>query len=82
MNRENVVPFISSTQGALARRGAPDKSRTPAKPRKISPMVDVECPLCGAVLFVDAASVLARPEILCAGCDSTISLDRGEAAAD
>ena len=76
MNRENVVPFISSARGALARRGAPDKSR------KNVPMVDVECPRCGAVLCVDAASLLARPEILCAGCDSTISFDRGEAAAD
>ncbi|HYK41281.1 MAG TPA: hypothetical protein VE007_02755 [Thermoanaerobaculia bacterium] len=78
MNRENVVPFISSEHGALARRGAPDKSRRPDKWRKLAPMVDVECPLCGATLFVDAASVLARPEILCAGCDSTISVERGE----
>ncbi|HEY6050973.1 MAG TPA: hypothetical protein VIZ58_06970 [Thermoanaerobaculia bacterium] len=76
MNRENVVPFISPPRGALARRGAPDKSR------RVPPMADVECPRCAAVLCVDAASLLARPEILCAGCDSTISLDWGEAAAD
>ncbi len=76
MNRENVVPFVSSARGALARRGAPDKSR------RMPPMVDVECPRCAAVLYVDAASLLARPEILCAGCDSTISFDQGEAAAD
>jgi hypothetical protein len=76
VNRENVVPFVSSTRGALARRGAPDKSR------RIPPMVDVECPRCGAVLCVDAASLLVRPEILCAGCDSSFSPTWGEAAAD
>jgi hypothetical protein len=45
-------------------------------------MVDVECPRCAAVLCVDAASLLVKPEILCAGCDSSFSPEWGEAAAD
>ena len=41
-----------------------------------------ECPRCAAVLCVDAASLLVKPEILCAGCDSSFSPEWGEAAAD
>ena len=76
MNRENVVPFVSSARGTLARRGAPDKAR------RIVPTVDVECPHCAAVLSVDAASLRTNPEILCAGCDETFSLERGKVAGD
>ena len=78
MNRHNVVPFASSPRGALARRGAPDKSRSP---RVVSP-VEVECPHCAAVLCFDAGILSTEPEILCAGCDESFSLCRGEAAVD
>lgn len=73
MNRENVVSFASSARCALARRGAPDKARA---------SVDVECPRCAAVLCVDARILAADPELLCAGCDESFTLYRGEAAAD
>lgn len=78
MNRQNVVPFASSPRAALARRGAPDKARAP----RAAATVEVECPRCAAVLCFDAGILATDPEILCAGCDETFSLYRGEAAAD
>jgi hypothetical protein len=80
VNRHNVVPFASSPRGALARRGAPDKARSP---RIVSLReVEVECPHCAMVLSFDAGILATDPEILCAGCDESFSLYRGEAAAD
>lgn len=76
MNRENVVPFDSSARSALARRGAPDKARA------LRATVDIECPHCAAVLCLDAGVLATDPEILCAGCDESFVLYRGEAAAD
>ena len=78
MNRNNVVPFTSSARGALARRGAPDKTRS----RELHATVEIECPWCAAVLCVEAAVLATDPEILCAGCDRTFSPLPGEAAAD
>ena len=76
MNRDNVVPFVSAARAALARRGAPDKARTRTAP------VEVECPRCATVLRLDAGLLAMDPEILCAACDTSFSLFRGEAAAD
>jgi hypothetical protein len=80
VNRQNVVPFASSARGALARRGAPDKARLPQAGGRAR--VDLECPRCSAILRVDAVLLATDPEILCAGCDESFSLYRGEAAAD
>jgi hypothetical protein len=52
----------------MARRGAPDKTQ----PR--SDTVEVECPFCAAVLCLEAGAMAMRPEVLCAGCDTTIPL--------
>lgn len=76
MNRDNVVPFASAARAALARRGAPDKARTRSAP------VEVECPRCAAVLRLDPGMIAMDPEILCAACDTSFLLFRGEAAAD
>lgn len=75
MNRDNVVPFVAPSRGALARRGAPDKSR-------VALWIEIECPRCAAVLCVDGPALASDPEILCSGCDESFSLVRGEAVAD
>jgi nitrite reductase/ring-hydroxylating ferredoxin subunit len=76
VNRDNVVPFVSSTRGALARRGAPDKSRV--APRRL----DVECPNCAAVFSLETGIVARGPKVLCEACEARLILTRGEAAAD
>jgi nitrite reductase/ring-hydroxylating ferredoxin subunit len=76
VNRDNVVPFVSSTRGALARRGAPDKSRVMLR------RVDVECPHCAAVFSLDTGTVARDPKVLCQACEAHFTLARGEAAAD
>jgi hypothetical protein len=73
-----VVPFASSPRGALARRGAPDKARFP----RVRSTVEVECPHCAAVLCFDAGILGTDPEILCAGCDESFLVFRGEAAVE
>lgn len=78
MNRHNVVPFASSPRGALARRGAPDKARSP----RAGAALEIECPHCAAVLCLDPRILTTDREILCAGCEESFSLFRGEAAAD
>jgi hypothetical protein len=54
----------------MARRGAPDKGQAP-----LLETVEVECPFCAAVVCLDARIAALRPEVLCAGCDSTIAVD-------
>jgi hypothetical protein len=51
----------------MARRGAPDKTG-PAP----SETIEVECPSCAAIVCLEARIAAMGPEILCAGCDSTI----------
>ena len=72
MSRENVLPFDPFPRSAMARRGAPDK----AQPRPAE-TVEVECPFCAAVVCLEARVAALRPEVLCAGCDSTIAVDVG-----
>lgn len=68
MNESNVVPFRIPARGAMERRGSPDK-------RGFSDgTVEVECPECEAVLYLDAALLTLNPEVLCAGCDATVPL--------
>jgi len=70
VNRENVLPFDPFPSSGMARRGAPDKARPfPAE------TVEVECPFCAAVVCLEARIAALRPDVLCAGCDSTISVD-------
>ena len=70
MNRENVLRFDPAPRSGMARRGAPDKGQQP-----LLETVEVECPFCAAVVCLDARIAALRPEVLCAGCDSTIAVD-------
>ncbi len=67
MSEENVARFHPSPRAGMARRGAPDKTHSPR-----SETVEVECPFCAAVLCLEAGVLALRPEVLCAGCDTTI----------
>ncbi len=77
VNRENVFPFESSPRAALARRGAPDKSRAAR-----TKTVEIECPNCEAPLLLLARSFGPEPDLFCESCESSFSVFRGEAAAD
>jgi hypothetical protein len=74
VSEENVVPFHPSRRSGVARRGAPDKTQAP-----LSETVEVKCPYCAAVLCLEAGVVALRPEVLCAGCDTTIPLGGSQA---
>ncbi|MEO8430444.1 MAG: hypothetical protein ABI592_02965 [Acidobacteriota bacterium] len=71
MNRDNVVPFVSG-RNALARRGAPDKARVPVS-------IEIECPRCATLLWVEPETFAGEPEILCSGCETSFSVVPGEA---
>jgi hypothetical protein len=71
VSEQNVVRFYPSSRAGMARRGAPDKSQSP-QPET----VEVECPYCAAVLCLEAGVLALGPEVLCAGCDTTIPLAR------
>jgi hypothetical protein len=75
VNRDNVVPFEHHRRAGLARRGSPDKFRS-----AVDGAVELECPRCAAVLCLDAARVLPRPEVLCSACSSPLSLGERETA--
>lgn len=68
MNRDNVVSFDAFARGRSARRGADDKL-----PFETEEMVEVECPQCAAVLFLEVNRLSTPSEVLCAGCDATIA---------
>ena len=70
MSRENVLQFDPAPSSGMARRGAPDKGQPP-----LLETVEVECPFCAAVVCLDVRIAALRPEVLCAGCDSTITVD-------
>ena len=74
MSEENVLPFDPSPRSGMARRGAPDKTEPAALET-----LEFECPYCSAVVCLEARIAALRPEILCAGCDSTIPLGAGYA---
>jgi hypothetical protein len=73
VNRDNVVSFDAFARGRSARRGADDKLPF-EKQRK----AEVECPRCGAALFLEVGLLSVALEVLCAGCDATIAF-RAEA---
>lgn len=70
MSRENVLRFDPAPRSGMARRGAPDKGQSPPLET-----VEVECPFCAAVVCLETRVAALSPEVLCAGCDSTISVD-------
>ena len=70
MSRENVLTFDPFSRSVMARRGAPDKAQP--QPQET---VEVECPFCAAVVCLEARVAALRPDVLCAGCDSTIEVD-------
>jgi len=70
VNRENVLTFDPFSRSGMARRGAPDKTR----PQPVE-TVEVECPFCAAVVCLEARVAALCPDVLCAGCDSTIPVD-------
>jgi hypothetical protein len=72
--KDHVAPFDLPRIG-LARRGAPDKS-TASRVETVIETFEVECPQCDAVLCLDAGLLALNPEVLCAGCESTIPLAR------
>jgi hypothetical protein len=72
VSEENVLRFDPSFRSGMARRGAPDKTQ--------SQTIEVECPFCAAVLCLDASILRLRPEVLCAGCESTIPIAEHEAS--
>jgi hypothetical protein len=71
VSEENVLRFDPSSRSGMARRGAPDKTQPQS--------VEVVCPFCSAVLCLDATILRLRPEVLCAGCESTIPIAEDEA---
>ena len=75
MSEENVLRFEPSPEAGMARRGAPDK--THGRPPE---NVEVVCPFCDAVLFLEMKTLALTSDVLCAGCDTTIPLTSAETA--
>ena len=75
MSEENVLRFVPSPEAGMARRGAPDK--THGRPPE---NVEVVCPYCDAVLFLEMTTLAIATDVLCAGCDATFSLAGAETA--
>jgi ribosomal protein S27E len=71
VSEENVVRFDPSARTGMARRGAPDKTQAPPE------TMEVECPYCAAVISLETGILSLHPEVLCAGCDAEIPLDKG-----
>ena len=69
MSDENVVPFDPPTRGAMARRGAPDKSGPP-----VAGAILLRCPSCAAELRLEAEWLEGQAEVLCGRCDTEIPL--------
>ena len=74
MSEENVLRF-EPTPAGMARRGAPDK--THGQPPE---NVEVVCPYCDAVLFMETKTLAVGSGLLCAGCGTTIPLASAETA--
>ena len=75
MSEENVLRFEPSARAGMARRGAPDK--THGQPPE---NVEVVCPYCNAVLFMETKTLAVGSDLLCAGCDTAIPLTSAETA--
>ena len=75
MSEENVLRFEPSPEAGMARRGAPDK--THGRPPE---NVEVVCPCCDAVLFLEMKTLALTSDVLCAGCDTMFPLASAETA--
>jgi hypothetical protein len=75
VSEENVLRFEPSSEGGMARRGAPDK--THAQPLE---NLEVVCPYCDTVLFMETKTLAVGSDLLCAGCDTAIPLTSAETA--
>lgn len=75
MSEENVLRFEPSPQAGMARRGAPDKTHG-----QLPENVEVVCPYCEAVLFLETTTFAVSDDVLCAGCNTPIPLTIAETA--
>lgn len=75
MSEENVLRFVPSPEAGMARRGAPDK--THGQPPE---NVEVVCPYCDTVLFLEMTTLAIATDVLCAECDATFPLAGAETA--
>ena len=75
MSEENVLRFEPSPEAGMARRGAPDK--THGQPPE---SVEVVCPFCDAVLFLEMKTLAVSFDVLCAGCGALVPLAAAETA--
>ena len=75
MSEENVLRFVPSPEAGMARRGAPDKTQG-----RQSENVEVVCPYCDAVLFLEMTTLAVATDVLCVGCDATFPLAGAETA--
>ena len=73
MSDENVLRFEPSPEAGMARRGAPDKDQPPEN-------VEVVCPYCDTVLFLELTMLVVATDVLCVGCDATFPLAGAETA--
>jgi hypothetical protein len=58
----NVLPFDLTRRGGMARRGAPDKLEV------------FRCPTCAGELRLDLDGIEGSSEVLCARCETEITL--------
>jgi hypothetical protein len=75
VSEENVLRFVPSPEAGMARRGAPDKTQG-----RQSENVEVVCPYCDAVLFLEVTTLAVATDVLCVGCDATFPLAGAETA--
>jgi hypothetical protein len=75
VSEENVLRFEPSPEAGMARRGAPDKTNGQPPGN-----VELICPSCDAVLFLEMTALALAPDVLCVACDATITLASDETA--
>lgn len=75
MSEENVLRFVPFPGAGMARRGAPDKTQG-----RQSESVEVVCPYCDAVFFLETTTLAVATDVLCVGCDATFPLASAETA--
>jgi hypothetical protein len=69
VNEEKVVLFDRPSRGAMARRGAPDKSGS-----SCADVIVLRCPSCGSDLRLEAGWTEGHADVLCGRCETEIPL--------
>jgi len=69
VNEDNVVPFDPTARGGMARRGAPDKSASPA-----AAAIVLSCPTCAAEFRLEKRWLEGETEALCGRCETAIPI--------